>query len=439
MLPRRMAASFGLALLLAPLVHPTPARGLDAADVAGGARRAPVGTREITTTLASDAFEGRNNLTEGSRKARAYLIGLLREIGPGVSGGTDDADYEHPFAQGTNLIAVIRGRELPDEYVMIGAHYDHLGVASNGDVYNGATDNAAGVAVAVAVARAIRSLPEAPRRSVAVALWDAEEDGLLGSIAYVADPAIPIERTVAYVNLDIQGANLSPSLSGISIAVGAETGGSALSDVVARAVRDERHASPRGVETLPISYIFGQLRSDYASFVAASVPTVFFSDSTGSCYHTVRDETRFVDFDKLASQSRIAYRTTIALAESPDTPDFVPPNPALGTYADAITLDTIFTRARPDLRRFGSEQRQRLERVFDAVRAIVERGPDAFAADDVGTLLDAALQTLDVLDDGLACTSSFARRGGPVFLPGARTRDGGRPVDGPRLPSHGAH
>lgn len=437
MLRRRMAASYGLALLLALLVSPRTARALDAGEIAAGARRAPVGTREITATLASDGFEGRNNLTEGSRKARAYLIGLLREIGPGPSGGTDDDAYEHPFAQGTNLLAVIRGRELPDEYVMIGAHYDHLGVASSGDVYNGATDNAAGVAVAVAVARAIRSLPEAPRRSVAIALWDAEEDGLLGSIAYVGDPAIPIERTVAYVNLDIQGANLSPSLAATSIAVGAETGGDVLSDVVANAVRDELRSTPRGVETLPISYIFGQLRSDYASFVAASVPTVFFSDSTGSCYHTVRDETRFVDFDKLASQSRIAYRTTIALAESAGAPDFVPPNPALATYADAITLDTIFTRARADLRRFGTEQRQALERVFDAVHAIVERGPEGFTADDVGTLLDAALQTLDVLDDGLACTSSFARRGGPVFVPGERTRDAGRPFEAPRLPAHG--
>lgn len=437
MLRRRMAASCGLALGLVLLLPPGRARALDASDIAGGARRAPVGTREITATLASDQLEGRNNLTEGSRKARAYLVGLLREIGPGVSGGTDDAAYEHPFALGTNLIAVIRGRELPDEYVMIGAHYDHLGVASNGDVYNGATDNAAGVAVAISVARAIRSLPEAPRRSVAIALWDAEEDGLLGSIAYVGDPAIPIERTVAYVNLDIQGANLSPALAGTSIAVGAETGGDALTDVVANAVRAELRASPRGVETLPISFIFGQLRSDYATFVAASVPTVFFSDSTGSCYHTVRDETRFVDFDKLASQSRIAYRTTIALAENADAPDFVAPNPALATYADAITLDTIFTRARTDLRRFGPEQRAALERVFDAVHAIVERGADAFRPDDVGTLLDAALQTLDLLDDGLECASSFARRGGPVFVPGERTRAATRPVESPRLPSRG--
>jgi hypothetical protein len=438
MLRRRTAASCGLALgLLALLFHPASAHALTAGEIAGGARRAALGTREIVTTLASDAFEGRNNQTEGSRKARAYLIGLLREIGPGVSGGTADADYEHPFAQGTNLLAVIRGRELPDEYVMIGGHFDHLGVSKSGDVYNGATDNASGTAAAITVARAIRALPEAPRRSIVVALWDAEEDGLLGSLAYVMDPAIPLERTVAYVNLDIQGANLSPGLARTSIAVGAETGGAVLSDAVARAVQGELDTLPRGVETLPISYIFGQLRSDYANLVNAGVPTVFFSDSTGACYHTVRDETRFVDFEKLASQCRIAYRTTIALAEGESTPTFVAPNPALATYADAITLDTVFERARPDLKNFRPEPRATLEQVFAAVRAIVVRGPEAFGPTDVGTLLDAALQTLDILDDEIACTSSYAPRRGPFFVAGERTRTG-RPLEGPRLPARGA-
>jgi len=437
MLRHRIAASRGLAsALLALLCHAVPAAALTDGQIAAGARRTPVGTREITTTLASSVFEGRDNQTEGSRRAREYLIGLLREIGPGVSGGTEDAAYEHPFAQGTNLAAVIPGRELPDEYVLIGAHYDHLGVSFGGEVFNGATDNAAGVAVAIAVARAIRSLPEAPRRSVAVVLWDAEEDGLLGSIAWVGEPPIPIERTVAYVNLDIQGANLTPALARTSIAVGAETGGAPLSEIVTGAVRDELQGSSRGVDTLPISYIFGQLRSDYATFVGAGVPTVFFSDSTGACYHTVLDDSRFVDFEKLASQSRIAFRTTATLAEAATPPPFVTPNPALATYADAITLDTIFRRASPDLRLFGSEARRQLQEVFAGVRAIVERGPDAFGAADVGTLLDAALATLGTIDGNVECAGHFGRVG-PSVVPGGRTRDGGRPVEGPRLPHLG--
>lgn len=412
----------------------TPALALDAAQIEAGARRAPVGVREITTRLAAEDFEGRNNLTEGSLRAQDYLIGLLREIGPGVSGESDDEAYKHPFAQGTNLVAIIRGRELPDEYVMIGGHYDHLGVSqSTGRVFNGASDNATGTAVAVAVGRAIRSLPEPPRRSIAIVLWDAEEDGLLGSLAWVRDPAIPIENTVAYVNLDIQGVNLTPGLSRTSFAVGGETGGTALQDTVAAAVEADARSFARAVDTLPISYIFGQLRSDYANLVNAGVPTVFFSDSTGACYHTTADDVRNVDFDKLASQTRIAYRTTMALAEADETLPFIAPNPQLAVYEDAVTLNTVYTRARSDLNRFSAANRRVVQDIAANVAAIVERGPDAFTSEDAGVLLEAAATTISLLET-LECGGYFGRRG-PYLVPGERDplhQHGTRPPVAPR-------
>jgi Zn-dependent M28 family amino/carboxypeptidase len=319
---------------------------------------------------------------------------------------------------------------------MIGGHYDHLGVSSTGRVFNGATDNAAGTAVVLAVAGAIRSLPEPPRRSILIVLWDAEEDGLLGSLAWVADPAIPLDRTVAYVNLDIQGANLTPGLSRTSFAVGGETGGAALQDAVERAVAGDARSFASAVDTLPISYIFGQLRSDYASLVGAGVPTVFFSDSTGACYHTTRDDVRYVDFDKLASQSRIAYRTTMTLAEAAERPAFVEPNPQLAVYDDAITLNTIYERARADLNRFDSADRRAVQEVAASVAAIVARGPDAFTGADAGVLLNAAATTISFLE-GLECGGYFGRRG-PYLVPGERDHghDHGTrpPVEPRRLP-----
>src|SRR5258706_5719097 len=98
-----------LALTLALVALPRTAAALTPLQIEAGASSAPVGTRETTTQLASNAFQGRNNLTEGSQLAQAYLIPLLRELGPGVGGGSDDDAYQHPFAAGTNLIAVIRG------------------------------------------------------------------------------------------------------------------------------------------------------------------------------------------------------------------------------------------------------------------------------------------------------------------------------------------
>src|SRR5262249_36845557 len=186
---------------------------------------------------------------------------------------------------GTNLLAVIRGRELPDEYVIVGAHYDHLDSRSTasgacsirnapgGAICPGATDNAAGVGAVLGIGRALRKLSQAPRRSVVLALWDAEEDGLLGSLYYVQHPLVPLEKTVAYVNFDIQGGVLLPSLRRTSFSVGAETGGSALAAFVADAVA----AEPLG--TLPVSFIFGQLRSAYANFVLTrSLPPASFPD-----------------------------------------------------------------------------------------------------------------------------------------------------------------
>ena len=193
------------------------------------------------------------------------------------------------------------------------------------------------------IGRALTKLAQPPRRSVVLALWDAEEDGLLGSLYYVLHPLVPLAKTAAYVNFDIQGANLLPTLRRISFSVGAETGGSALGAFVAQAVAAEK------LETLPVSFIFGQLRSDYANFVLRGrVPTVFFSDSTGGCYHTTGDTFDVVDTRKLAIQSRIGFRLTAALAETDAPPPFRDPNPALATYADAVNVNRVFSLSLPD-------------------------------------------------------------------------------------------
>ncbi len=147
-----------------------------------------------------------------------------------LPGATGPDAFRQTFDAGTNLVGVIPGSDLADQYVIVGAHYDHLGSDCKGsgpadNICNGATDNASGVAAALAVARSIAGDEQAPRRSVVIALWDAEEDGLLGSAAYLANPLVPLAQTVAYVNFDIQATNISPSLRNVTVLVGAETGG----------------------------------------------------------------------------------------------------------------------------------------------------------------------------------------------------------------------
>ena len=159
--------------------------------------------------LAGDDTAGRNNNTAGSTTARQFLLNEIQSITDPVGGS-----YTHAINLGTNVLGVIPGTELPGKYVIVGAHYDHVGSSCTskeaGDtICNGATDNAAGVAAALAIARDIAKNPL--RRSVIIAFWDREEDGLLGSLAYTQSPLVPLADTVGYVNFDIQGSNLLPA------------------------------------------------------------------------------------------------------------------------------------------------------------------------------------------------------------------------------------
>jgi Zn-dependent M28 family amino/carboxypeptidase len=156
--------------------------------------------------LSADDMQGREIGTPGSARARAYLLVRLREVGLKPLG----AAFEQPFTgrvrgepkDGVNLVGRIEGRDPSGPILVISAHYDHLGVR-NGQVFNGADDNASGVAAALAIAEAFRETP--PRHTVLIALWDGEEGGVAGARAFVkADPA-RLARIALNMNLDMVG------------------------------------------------------------------------------------------------------------------------------------------------------------------------------------------------------------------------------------------
>jgi len=345
--------------------------------------------------LADDALAGRQNDTAGSVAAQEYLIDELEEMGAvGLDGGQVGRDaFKQAFALGTNVLGVIPGYD-PTEYVMVGAHYDHLGSGctsiSPGDtICNGATDNAAGVAAALAIGRAIASQPVPPLRSIILAFWDREEDGLLGSEHYVANPLVPLADTIGYVNFDIQGANLLPSLRTFSVAVAGETGGPLLQGFV-----DDAIASV-GLGTRQLSSIFGQGRSDYVNLIGGGVPSVFFSDSTGGCYHTTGDEIDVVDFGKLAQQSDIGLAVTRSLVET-TTPPAITSGP-LATYADAVVINDVLNTGVVDIGLFSPADQATLLIIQDNLNAIVAAGPGSFDGAALGTLLGSTLNLVTLL------------------------------------------
>jgi Zn-dependent M28 family amino/carboxypeptidase len=350
--------------------------------------------------LADDSLNGRDNNTAGSIEAQNLLIDLLSGFGAqGLNGGGQaGADFKQAFSGGTNILALIPGTDLAGQYVMIGAHYDHVSSCTahqpGATICNGATDNAAGVAAVLEIALKIRNgdVP-APRRSIVLALWDREEDGLLGSNFYVNNPLVPLGNTVAYINFDIQGANLSPSLRGSSFALGAESGGAGFVNAVQAAI------DTQPLNTQLLSSIFGQFRSDYINLINAGVPTVFFSDATGPCYHTTGDDISVVDFQKLYQQINIASSLTTELASAALTPVFNGAAP-LAAYSDAVALDAVLQLGLADLGRFSPADQATLQAAAATVAAIVADGSGNFDAGDINTLLANAGTLVSLLAKG---------------------------------------
>lgn len=164
-------------------------------------------------TLSADDMQGRAPGTPGSEKARTYILSRFAQIGLSPIGDR----FEQPFEfakrdgtklQGVNLVARIKGTK-PGKAMVVSAHYDHLGVR-NGEIYNGADDNASGVAGLLAVAEAFKA--KRPKHDVIFAVVDAEESGLRGARAFVAAPPIPLETLALNVNFDMLSKNAKNEL-----------------------------------------------------------------------------------------------------------------------------------------------------------------------------------------------------------------------------------
>ena len=167
--------------------------------------------------LADPAMQGRQMDTPGAARARAYIEQRFLEIGVApFAGGFKrrfthaptrgyrfwEAEFRNPprRQQGVNIIGFIRGSEFPQQFLVLTAHYDHLGT-KDGVIFPGADDNASGVAALLAVASDLKAKP--PRHSVLLAALDGEEPGLLGAYALLRSPPVPLRAMLVDINLDM--------------------------------------------------------------------------------------------------------------------------------------------------------------------------------------------------------------------------------------------
>ena len=334
-IPRVLLGALLGVVLLAPLHGQTAAPALDKA-----AKRAQTDVK----VLSADQFGGRLTGTAGADSAAAYLARRFAQAGlqapPGGWFQEFTVSKDAPAVQhanlgelhGKNVIGILPGRDpvLRTETVIIGAHYDHLGLGgfgamdapdSTGRVHNGADDNASGAAALLAIATRLRAAPLA--RTVVFIAFSGEELGLLGSDYYVKHPLYPLPATEAMINLDMVGRLKNDKL--IVYGTGTATEFPALLDSLNWYAKFDLRPQPEG---------YGP--SDQTSFYAAKIPVLHFFTDLHADYHRSTDDWDKINAQGLVRVSDFAAAMATALGNRPSRLTFVdvpPPAPKGGVAA----------------------------------------------------------------------------------------------------------
>lgn len=286
--------------------------------------------------LADDELQGREAGFHGSRIAARYIASLLQSMG--IQPLTDD--YYQPFEayrkerqqpgrlevhpdsitklkQGVhqrlamqNVIGMIRGKNT-NEYVVVGAHFDHLGIdpALDGDrIYNGADDNASGVSAVLQIAKAFVVSGEQPERNVIFAFWDGEEKGLLGSKYFVQ--SCPFTRQIkGYLNFDMIGRNNKPQQPKQVVyfytEANPEFGRWLKEDIKKYGLQLEPDYRPWDK---PVG------GSDNASFAKAGIPIIWYHTDGHPDYHQPSDHADRLNWDKVVEVSKASFLNVWNLA-----------------------------------------------------------------------------------------------------------------------------
>jgi Zn-dependent M28 family amino/carboxypeptidase len=268
-------------------------------------------------TLASPEYQGRRGA--GAVKAAEYVLAEFRaaSLAPLFEDGyTQDVPMpKGEGVRGRNLGARLVGSDpdLRDEWVVLAAHYDHLGTYQ-GHVFAGADDNASGVAMLIEVARAMAASPERPRRSVMFVSFDLEEEGLVGSKYFVDHPPVPIEKIVMNLTADMIGRSLRGICEPYMFVLGSETSPAVRPWVEAASPGEPWKVAMLGSDLLVVP------RSDYGPFKARRVPYLFFSTGEDPTYHTPADVPETLNYDKLRAVSNLIAGVTRQAANADEAP-----------------------------------------------------------------------------------------------------------------------
>ena len=267
--------------------------------------------------LAGPELEGREAGSPGGQAAADYLVAQLTRFHLQPAGL--NSGFFQPFPPNyRNILALVPGsdRELKNDVILVGAHYDHLGHGlsrgrSNpgGPIYPGADDNASGSSGVLQLAQAFTLLAEPPKRSILLVFWDAEEKGLLGSKYWTGHPTVPLDRVAAALNADMIGRLRENRL----LIYGSRTGYG-----WQRLLAEQNRES--GLE-LKFSWLL-QANADHFSFYAKGIPVVMFHTGLHEAYHRPNDDASHINSAGMAQVTRLLFATAYELANRPAVPRF---------------------------------------------------------------------------------------------------------------------
>ena len=265
-------------------------------------------TRHVYT-LAGDSLRGRKAGSEDAAKAAAYIVAQFEEIG--IQPFYDEGWYQ-PFERSgktyKNVIGVIPGNDpvLKDEYIIIGAHYDHLGVM-NDEIYNGADDNASGTATIIEMARILKGQQSQLKRSIIVAAFDAEEIGLWGSNHLAKQ--LDLSKVRLMMSIDMVGWLEKGKTLRLQGAATIKNGKRMLSE---EANKMQIDIKPKDFETS----ILGA--TDTQGFAQRGVATLYVTTGLKSPYHKPEDDPELIDYEGLDKVADYMADVTMRFATDKD-------------------------------------------------------------------------------------------------------------------------
>lgn len=279
--------------------------------------------------LASDELEGREAGFQGGRIAAEYIVSNLKTMGIVPLNESYYQPFEaynkerqkrgrfqvHPdsiakLKEGVhqklsmrNILGKIEGKN-PNEYVIIGAHYDHLGfdpMLDGDQIYNGADDNASGVSAVLQVARAFLASGQQPERTVIFAFWDGEEKGLLGSEYFVQNCSF-LKDIKGYLNYDMIGRNSNeaiPEQVDYFYTEANKAFGDWLKDDIKK----------YGLNLKPIYHAWDKPvgGSDNGSFAKREIPIIWYHTNGHPDYHMPSDHTEKINWDKIVDITKASF------------------------------------------------------------------------------------------------------------------------------------